>query len=92
MVEPADPDVPEGWASVDYALEFARGTEIQTEVGGFDTTKLIITMLDIDFQKIRRAEWASIGRVMYDIDFTGPPMGLFDVTVYQVFLTARDQA
>lgn len=89
---PSDPDTPAGQRIVDYALEFARGTGAETEVGSFDTTRLIVTLLDLDFEQIQHAEYATIGRVHYDIDFTGPPQGLFDVTVYSVYLTARDQA
>lgn len=89
---PSDPDTPTGERIVDYALEFARTTGQQSEVGAFDATRLVVTLLDVDYEQIKQADYATIGRVHYDIDYSGPPMGLFEVTVYQVFLTARDQA
>lgn len=89
---PSDPDLPTGEHIVDYALEFARSTPQESEVGAFDATRLVVTLLDVDYEQIKQADYATIGRVHYDIDYTGPPMGLFEVTVYQVFLTARDQA
>ena len=90
--QPGDPDHPTGIVSVDYALEFAASGGGETEVGRFDQSRLTVTVLDLDFEQIKNADYAKIGNVYYDIKFIGPPTGLFDVTVYTIYLVARDEA
>ena len=90
--QPGDPDHPEGLVSVDYALEFAASGGGESEVGRFDQSRLEVTVLDMDYEQIKNADYAMIGRVYYEINFVAPPIGLFDVTVYTIFLRARDQS
>lgn len=90
--QPSDPDNPDGSKVVDYALEFASGTSLEADIGRFDTSRAVVTLLDVDYEEIRNADYAMIGRTYYEIKFVGPPLGMFDVTVYQVYLNARDQA
>lgn len=87
--DPSDPDVP---TIVDYALEFGAGSSTDTEVGRFDTSHLVVTLLDQDWVVVQGADYAMIGDTVYDVQFVGPPLGMFDVTVYQVYLKARDQS
>ncbi len=90
--EPGNPDLPSGVAIVDYALEFSAGTSSEGDVGRFDTSRLKVTLLDVDYEVIKTADYATIGRVYYNIKFVAPPIGMFSVTVYEVHLVARDQA
>lgn len=93
-------DVPGNTAEADgslvvtYALEFAarqsRGED--TAFGQFDTTRAVVTLLDEEYALVSTADYATINDSVYEIDFSGPPLGLFEVTVYQVYLTARDEA
>jgi hypothetical protein len=91
---PGNPDEPDGERIVDYAIEFSArpaGSQ-ETVFGQFDTSRAIVTLLDTDYAIIRSADYCSIDGAIYDIDFSAPPLGMFEVTVYQVFLTARDEA
>ena len=90
--QPGDPDHPSGIVAVDYALEFAATGGGESEVGRFDQSRLTVTVLDNEYEQIKNADYAMIGRVYYEIKFVAPPVGLFDVTVYQIFLVARDQS
>lgn len=78
---------------IPVAIEFSArpaGT-VDTVVGQFDTARVTITVLDEDFALIEGADYVQLGENTYVIDFVGPPMGLFDVTVYQLFATAVDE-
>lgn len=91
---PGNPNEPDGDVIVDYAIEFSArpaGSQ-QTVMGQFDTSRAIVTLLDTDYGTIRSADYCTIDGAVYDIDFSAPPLGMFEVTVYQVFLTARDEA
>lgn len=91
---PGNSSVPTGTLIVDYALEFSAASSVagQSDVGRFDTSRIVVTLLDEDYEQVREADFAMIGRVRYDITFTGPPLGMFDVTVFQVYMQARDEA
>jgi hypothetical protein len=52
----------------------------------------VVTLLDVDYDIIKDADYATIGNTTYDIDFSGPPEGLFEVTVYTIYIRARDAA
>lgn len=72
------------------AVEFVEGTRGQTELGQIDATKVVITILDEDFVDVNGAIEVQFGDNIYDIDFIAPAIGLFDLTVYQIYATARD--
>ncbi len=76
---------------VDYALEFATGTGDETPLGRFDSTRAVVTLLDEDYEKVKTADYATVDDSTYDIVYTAPPMGLFEVTVWEVHLQARDE-
>jgi hypothetical protein len=82
----------DGELQVDYAIEFAAGSDQDNVFGSFDVGKAVVTLLGEDYQKIKSADWATIAGVRYDIEFVSPPLGLFEVTVYQMHLTAADVA
>jgi hypothetical protein len=90
--DPGNPDEPDGELVVDYALEFtASRREPQTTVGQFSLAQAIVTVMDTDYELIKTADYATIGAAHYVIDYAGPPMGLFAVTVYQIYLRPRDE-
>lgn len=91
---PGNSAEPDGSLVVTYALEFASRQQEgeDTPFGQFDTTRAVVTMLDEEYVLVSTADYASINGSVYEIDFSGPPLGLFEVTVYQVYLTARDEA
>lgn len=91
---PGNPNEPDGELQVLYALEFSSrpaGSQ-DTIFGQFDTSRGVVTLLDEEYELVRSADFCSIDGAIYDIDFSGPPLGMFEVSVYQVYLTARDEA
>lgn len=79
---------------VPVALEFAArpAGSMETSMGEFDTSRIVITILDVDWDEVVGADQVIIDEATYDIQFVAPPIGLFEVTVYQVFAIARDEA
>lgn len=75
--------------AVEFAARPAGSTE--TTLGQFDVSRVIVTILDEDYAQVRGADVILVGTNTYDVDFVGPPLGLFEVTVYQIFATARDE-
>jgi hypothetical protein len=91
---PGNADEPDGELVVDYAVEFSArpAGSVDVAAGQFDTSRAIVTLLDEDYEQMKTADYATMGSTTYDIDFTGPPMGMFSVGVYTIYLTARDEA
>ena len=76
---------------VPCAVEFAAKGSGSNAIGEFDTSRVILTLLDEDYDEVRGADQVIIGGNTYGVDFVGPPMGLFEVTVYQVYCSAVDE-
>lgn len=57
-----------------------------------DDVRVVITVLDTYYSQVVGASEVLLGGNTYDIDYWGPPIGLFDVEVYQVFLVSRDES
>lgn len=78
---------------VDGAVEFSdrNSASSGTAMGRFDTPRATITLLDVDYALIEGADMVELGGATYQIDFVAPPMGLFDVTVYQIYASAVDE-
>lgn len=93
--EPQDEDNPDDTKQIVYALEFAARPAGSSEVqfGQFDTSRAILTVLDSEWAMIAdpKPDYATIDGAHYDIDFSAPPVALFEATVYTLYLTARDE-
>lgn len=68
-----------------------------TGLGIFDTAKIEVTMLDTDWDVLlahggRVPDQAVVDNTIYVVQFVAPPVGLFDVTIYQIFLNAIDES
>lgn len=76
------------------AVEFAArpAGSVDTPLGQFDTSRVTVTLLDEQFELIRGADLMVIDQNIYEVAFVGPPIGLFDVTVYQLYGEARDES
>lgn len=76
------------------AVEFSArpAGSVETGMGEFDSSRAIITVLDDHLPSVSGADQVLLGGNTYDIQFTGPPIGLFEVTVYQIFAIARDES
>lgn len=77
---------------VPCAWETAKGGEDYTAVGEFNTDEALLTVLDVDFELVRGFSWVALGGNRYDYSRELPPRGLFDVTVHQVIVIARDES
>ena len=70
---------------VPCAVEFtADPSDNENLVGTFRDTKVTLTLLDVDYERVKDAIEVGIGRVRYNIGFMAPPLGLGQATVYQL--------
>ena len=83
-----NPDV-----QVPVAVEFVsrQGNSEFAPIGDIRNPRATLTILDVDYVEIEGADQVLIGNQLYTIDFVGPPIGLFSVTIYQLYCTAVDQ-
>lgn len=63
----------------------------ETSVGPFDTTRATLTVLDEDYTQVEGANQVLLGGNTYEIKYV-IPIGIFDVTVYQIFTQALDES
>lgn len=79
---------------VPYALEFSArpAGSSNTVFGEIDASRAIATMLDADYQQVKDADYATIGDSRYRLQFDAPPLGLFGVMVWTLYMEAEDQA
>ena len=92
--EPGNPDEPDGSLVVTCAVEFTPRNSTGTEnmVGAFNAPRIVITLLDDEYDLVHDADQVLIDGNTYDLEYTAPPIGLFDVTVYQLHATAQDES
>lgn len=78
---------------VPVAIEFSarRSMSGATNVGDFDNPRAILTLLDVDFELVEGADKVIIDGSEYTVEFVEPPVGLFDVTVYTMHISAMDE-
>lgn len=89
LTEIDHPDV-----QIPVAVEFSARPAATSDnaVGQFDNARAVITILDTDYEDVHGADEVLLGGNSYTVDFWGPPTGLFGVTIYQVYVTATDEA
>lgn len=75
------------------ACEFVSRASLSagTPLGEIDTPKVILTLLDDEYEQVKGASFVIIAGATYEINYTAPPMGLFDVSVYEMYCTAQDE-
>lgn len=77
---------------VDCAFEFSDATPDELPVGTFRPTKVIITLLEEEYQQVADAEEVVIGGDRYYLSHEHPPLGLFDASIRQLTAYAIDEA
>lgn len=79
---------------IPVAVEFSArpAGSRDTAVGQFDSSRAVITVLDEDYALVEGADLVLLGGNTYEVEFVGPPLGLFDVTIYQLYCDARDES
>lgn len=80
---------------VPVAVEFTgnvSGITTGNAMGDFENPYTVITILDTYHDQIIGANVVLMGGNTYDVKYTEPPIGLFDVTVYRIHLQAADES
>lgn len=76
---------------VTCGLEYSSGPASQrTSVGGFGGDRVVVTLLDEDYELVRGFEFVVIGGVKYRYVKDLIPRGLGTVTIHQVECAAED--
>lgn len=85
---------------VDCAVKFASATSTSrvggTALGVFDPATAQVTMLDLDYDRLvahgggKFPDQAFIDGTRYEVQLIAPPVGLFEVTIYDIYLQAVD--
>lgn len=89
-VQPADISRPK--QTVPCSVEFfLRGQEVET-FGTLATTRIKITLLDPDYQKVKGFAYCVAGGDKYVYDLTQPPDALATIDVWTVWAVAEDDA
>lgn len=82
------------------AFEFVSvpSGSVNTIIGGLDTSRLVVTLMDEQYAEMiahgsdRKPDFVIVGGNTYELDFTAPPVGLFDVTIFQIYASAIDES
>lgn len=73
------------------AINFSSSKPDGTSIGDFDQNRVTLTILDVHFEQVRGADKVIIDDDTFTIDYTGIPTGLFEVTVYTMYLVSVDK-
>lgn len=86
--------VPERRVVIPIAVEFVSRASLSdgTPWGEIETPKAIVTVLDQHFPEVDGADFILMDGAEYHIDYVAPPIGLFSVTIFQIYCSARDEA
>jgi hypothetical protein len=77
---------------VPVAVEFQQTNQVSgTGAGRFDAASAKITVLDVDYELIKDADYVLLGGDKYEIEYTAPPVGLFTVDVFTLYLRVTDE-
>lgn len=79
---------------VPCALRWTSGGATQPDgsrVGDFEEADIVCTIMDEEYEQVKGAHRVEIDGTEYEIRFTEPSIGLFNVTVYQLHLFTVNQ-
>lgn len=76
---------------VDCAIEYLDSENQPTSFGLMAPTRIVVTLLDVDYEQVQDAAYVVIHGDRYDYRRTEPPAGLFDVGLYTMHFTARNE-
>lgn len=90
---PADGDPgPRVPVQVPCAWETFSGTEEYTDMGSFNLDEALLTILDVDYALVVGFDHVLLDGNTYHYTKELPARGLFEVTVHQILVTARDES
>lgn len=73
------------------AIEYDDGTSQMEAVGAIYSSRLILTLLDEDYEAVKGFSHVLIGGNSYTYELTEPPLGLVSVGVWRVHVRAEDE-
>lgn len=76
---------------VPCAVEFSRADNEELPVGMFRRTKAVITLLDDQYEIVKDAIEVSLGGDKYIIGYMEPPIGMFEVTIYNMVCYGKEE-
>lgn len=77
--------------SVPCGIEYFDAQDQPVVFGSVTASRLAITLLDEDYDKVKGCAWVTVGGERYFYKRTQPPAGLFDVGVYTMHFTAENE-
>lgn len=93
---PFDPDTRRTTAKATFqvpcAIEFADKADQEQTFGVIQPTRIKITLLDPDYQKVKGFEYVVVGGDKYLYRLTEPPVALGSIDVWTVHCVAEDEA
>lgn len=76
---------------VPCALDYVDGTELASNFGVVQASKVVITLLDPDYQKVKGFDFVVVAGNRYYYRKTEPPVALGNLDVWTVHVQAEDQ-
>lgn len=76
---------------VDCAVEYFDAENQPTSFGLLAPTRLVLTLLDEDYQRVKDCSYVVAHGDRYDYRRTEPPSGLFDVGIFVMHFTAQSE-
>lgn len=93
---PFDPDAPRAVThtgrSVPCAIEYLDRADINETFGAIQASRIKITLLDPDYQKVKGFTYVVVGGEKYMYRLTEPPVALGSIDVWTVQAVAEDEA
>lgn len=95
--QPYDPDIEvrreaDDQIRVDCAIEVVRADAEELPVGAFRLTKLVVTLLDDQYQVVKDCRELLYNGDRYMFGYEPESNGLFDVGVYTMIFYAKDES
>lgn len=77
---------------VPCAIEFVDKTDQSETFGYVQATRIKVTLLDPDYQKVKGFKYMSVGGDRYNYRLTEPPVALGSIDVWTVHCVAQDES
>lgn len=77
--------------SAPCGIEYFDADDQPIVFGSITATKLRVTLLDEDYDRVKGCAWLVVGGERYFYKRTRPPQGLFDVGVYTLTFSAENE-
>jgi hypothetical protein len=76
---------------VPAAVEYVDGDGLLTTFGAVASSKIILTLLDEDYEAVRGFSYVVLGGNKYLYERTEPPLGMVDVAIWRIHCRTDDE-